>query len=295
MLAWLLRKRRASARHALWVGGLVLAPLLPLLAAAALRTGAPQAPVRVLPFYVEPMASSFAHVPETSAPAAVRPIPVVEPPKPATLSIRAFPWALALIAYSAGVAAFLIWFIVGHLRIRHWIRSARPLVEERVLTIFNAARQDARMPRSFVVVESARVPTPVSFGVLHSVVLLPKGLAERLTDAEMRSLAIHELAHLRRRDAPILSLLALVRGVLFFHPLVWLATRQAAALAEQAADDAVLEATGQPLPYARLLARLADELPRRAFSSPIRMTNSLISPASLAARISWASFPSWRH
>ena len=50
----------------------------------------------------------------------------------------------------------LIWLIVGHLRIRHWIRSARPLVEERVLTIFNAARQDARMPRSFVVVESAR-------------------------------------------------------------------------------------------------------------------------------------------
>ena len=42
----------------------------------------------------------------------------------------------------------------------------------------------------------------------------------------------------------------------FFNPMVWLATRRASALAEHCADDAVLEATGQALPYAKMLGEI---------------------------------------
>ena len=53
-----------------------------------------------------------------------------------------------------------------------------------------------------------------------------------------------------------------MRAVLFFHPLVWLACRQVSALAEETAcDDAVLDATGEPLSYAKMLARLAERFP----------------------------------
>ena len=41
ILGWLLRRRRASVRHALWVGALITAPLLPLLTGAIVRVGAP--------------------------------------------------------------------------------------------------------------------------------------------------------------------------------------------------------------------------------------------------------------
>ncbi|MBM4039992.1 MAG: hypothetical protein FJ290_15925, partial [Planctomycetes bacterium] len=119
------------------------------------------------------------------------------------------------------------------------------------------------------VVESARVHAPLTLGVLRPVVLLPAGLAEGLSESELRAVALHELAHVRRHDPLLLTLVSLVRAALFFHPLVWLAARQVASLAEQAADDAVLDATGEPLPYAKMLARIAERLPRRALATEL--------------------------
>ena len=53
-LTWLLRKRRAGARHALWVGALLVAPLLPLITSAVLRTGAPRRPCGSCPCTLNP-------------------------------------------------------------------------------------------------------------------------------------------------------------------------------------------------------------------------------------------------
>ncbi|KPJ72274.1 MAG: hypothetical protein AMS14_08080, partial [Planctomycetes bacterium DG_20] len=101
----------------------------------------------------------------------------------------------------------------------------------------------------------------MTVGTLHPVVLLPTGFAADVSDDELAAVAVHELAHVRRQDAAVLGLLSLVRAVLYFQPLVWLACRQAARLAEAACDDAVLEATGEPVSYAKMLARLAERLP----------------------------------
>ena len=56
-VTWMLRKRRASARHAVWLAALILAPLLPLLTSFATWSGAPQAPVNVMPAYEAPIRS----------------------------------------------------------------------------------------------------------------------------------------------------------------------------------------------------------------------------------------------
>jgi len=270
-LTWLLRKRRASVRHSLWVAGLLLGPMLPLVAALALRTGAPQAPVPVLPAYAEPIivpalpAQPISALPEHPPAVSVPPQPETAPE--AHVSVFAYPWALLLIVYGAGLAAFLAWLALGRIRIRRWIRSAVPLIDERALSAFRAARENVGLRRGFVVLKSNRAPAPVSFGIFHPMVLLPEGLADRLSDAELRALAIHELAHIKRKDPLVLFLVALVRAALFFHPLVWLAARQVSLLSEQAADDAVLDATGEAIPYAKMLARLAEDLPRRALST----------------------------
>jgi beta-lactamase regulating signal transducer with metallopeptidase domain len=230
LLTWFLRKRRASVRRALWAGALLVGPILPLVAALALRTGAPQAPVRVLPTYAEPVVASL---PTEPMPRGFASNPPTVPARPELqVSIMAYQWALLLIAYVAGVSAFLAWIVVGRIRIRRWIKSALPHTDQRVLTTFKTARETTGLTRDFLVLESRCVPSPVSFGILHPVVLLPKGLAPQLSDAELRALAIHELAHVKRQDSLMLSLVALVRAVLFFHPLVWLAARQISVLSE---------------------------------------------------------------
>jgi len=174
-----------------------------------------------------------------------------------------FPWACIAAVYAAGVAWCLAWIALGCSRIRQWVRSARPVTEPRVLAVFREARRRLGVRREFLVVESERVPAPLAFGSFHPRVILPQGLASRLSDAELHAVALHETAHIARGDTWILGFVSLLRAVFFFHPLVWLASRQVALFAEQAADDAVLEATGEPVGYAEMLARMAEALPAR--------------------------------
>jgi beta-lactamase regulating signal transducer with metallopeptidase domain/peroxiredoxin len=280
LLARLLRGRRATLRHALWVAAVLVAPLLPLLTLAASRAGAPQARVSVLPAYVEPPDLPQERPSPGPDPAGLLleegkgeggPATQTGEPEPAAspLSLWDYPWALLLVGYASGVAFFLGLTVLGRVRLRQWVVGAVPVLDERTRqTLVEAARR-AGLRRQVPVLESSRVPVPLTAGAFRPVVLLPGGLCARLSDAELCSLALHETAHIARKDPLILSLIPLVRALLFFHPLVWLACRQISLLAEQAADDAVLDVTGEPVAYAKMLARVAQELRRPSLTTEL--------------------------
>ena len=166
--------------------------------------------------------------------------------------------------YAAGAGAFLLLVLGGRLRIRSWVRAGTPASDERLRQALGRARTLAGLGRATGLIESPRAPTPFTVGAFRPVVVLPRRLAGRLSDAELDAVLVHELAHVKRHDPLLLALASLVRAALFFHPLVWLAARQVANMAEAACDDAVLDAGGEPVSYAKMLTRLAEELPRRA-------------------------------
>ena len=261
LMAYALRRRQAAVRHALWVSAVLLAPLLPVLGWMATNLEAPQAQLPLMPAYSAPAAvTAPAPVPAAPAPADVAP-----PVPPAAPSLLAYPWALALSAYASGAVVLFALVAVGRLRMHRWIRYGRVVTDSRVLGTFRAVRARLGLAaRDVTVVENTDVPGPMTVGDRHPVVLLPAGFTENTSAEELEAVAVHELAHVKRHDAAVLALLSLVRAALYFHPLIWLACRQVARLAELACDDAVLEITGEPVSYARLLARLAEELPRRA-------------------------------
>ena len=70
-LTRLLRKHRAAVRHRLWLAALLLVPVLPLIAAAIQRAGAPQAQVAVLPVYHAPANPTTRNAPPESGAAQV--------------------------------------------------------------------------------------------------------------------------------------------------------------------------------------------------------------------------------
>ena len=271
LIAWGLRRRRAATRHRLWVATLFCAPLLPLLAWGASRWNAPRAEIPVMPIYqpaVVAPAPTAEFVPPSVAVQRAQTVAVTPSPKPA-FRVWNYPWALALMGYGAGAAFFLALVALGWARLLRGAWRGSVSADPRVGPAFDAARRELGLRRHVRVVESEGVPAPVTIGFLRPTVVLPTGLARSLADGELRAVAIHELAHVRRRDPLLLALVSLVRAGLFFHPLVWVATWQVAALAEQAADDAVLDAGEAPAPYARMLARLAESLPRGGFSTEL--------------------------
>jgi Tol biopolymer transport system component/beta-lactamase regulating signal transducer with metallopeptidase domain len=180
-----------------------------------------------------------------------------------------YPWAVALLVYLCGLGVFVLLMFVGLLRIGKYIRQGRILTEPRITEIFNAARRKLGHTRGCVVIETEAIPIPMTIRTFYPVVALPKDFTRELSDTEWRTVALHEVAHIKRNDPLVLSIVSVLRAVFFFHPLVWLAAREIFTLCEEVADDAVLETTSEPLGYAKMLTRLTETITRRMLSAEL--------------------------
>ena len=87
--------------------------------------------------------------------------------------------------------------------------------------------------------ESAHAPMPLTWGVLRPVVLLPEGSRE-WPPARLRTVLLHELAHVKRFDLVAQAIAQAACCLYWFHPLAWMAARQLRKERERACDDAVL-------------------------------------------------------
>lgn len=91
---------------------------------------------------------------------------------------------------------------------------------------------------------------PGVFGIARPTLVLPRGIAERLSAEQLDAIVAHELYHLERRDNLTAALHMAVEALFWFHPLVWWLGARLIEERERACDEAVLEAKRQPLAYA---------------------------------------------
>lgn len=112
------------------------------------------------------------------------------------------------------------------------------------------------LDRSFAVRCSPTVQVPMVWGLWSPTILLPEAAMDWPTD-RMKSVLLHEFAHVKRRD-DIAHAIARVTQILFWvNPLIWFACRRARAAQEQACDDAVLRSGVESWVYAEHLLGIA--------------------------------------
>ena len=99
-------------------------------------------------------------------------------------------------------------------------------------------------------------------GVIRPLILLPTMALSGLSEEQLETVLLHELAHIRRRDLWINLLQGLVEIVLFFHPAVWWISRRIRAERELCCDD-VVAARCPPMVYARALIQLEEHRSHR--------------------------------
>jgi len=116
-------------------------------------------------------------------------------------------------------------------------------------------RMGVRRPPTVLVGDGVN---PMLMGISHPTIVLPaEQLAEGNTE-NLRLVLAHELAHLRRRDLLWNWLPMLAETLFFFHPLVWIATREAQLAQEIACDDLTLRSTESASgDYAKMLVDVA--------------------------------------
>jgi uncharacterized protein (TIGR03435 family) len=128
-------------------------------------------------------------------------------------------------------------------RLRRW-RAIRSVVRASVATNI-AAPVEVR--------SSMGLLEPGVVGSLRPVVLLPHGIAERLTPSEMDAILAHELCHVRRHDNLLACVHMIVETIFWFHPLVWWIGARLLDERERACDEDVISRGSQPGIYAEAI------------------------------------------
>ena len=140
---------------------------------------------------------------------------------------------------------------------RLFILKARAtvMVDAPWLTALARAQQRMGFKHGTALLTSNELPSPISWGVVRPVILLNAEAAQ--SHAEAEAIITHELAHVARLDWAKLLLARVAVAFFWFNPFVWLLSREAHQLREEAADDSVLSTDIDETEYARLLVGVA--------------------------------------
>ena len=141
-------------------------------------------------------------------------------------------------------------------RVRRILRNGLPSTQLDQIAKTVAAECGLQRPIKVLVHEN--ILAPLTCGVLHPVILLPRD-AEGWDEHDLHRALIHELEHARRGDWITQLVARIVCAVYWFHPLVWIIWRHLCLEAERACDDAVLQ-RAEHTEYAEQLVLLSRRL-----------------------------------
>lgn len=160
----------------------------------------------------------------------------------------------------------LIWLIGCVLLFGAWLRNRRALAATigagrivrsgREWETLEQVRTWLGLRRKVTLVVSPAMNEPGVWRVFKPVILLPEGIADRLTDSELEAVMLHELVHVERWDNLVSVLQRVICCILWFHPFVWLLDRQLLAEREQSCDDTVIKLSGASKVYASSITKV---------------------------------------
>lgn len=240
--AWLLtlavRRNRAAVRYGIWM-------------AASVKF--------LIPFSL--LISMGSHVEWRTA------LPIAQPPaadllndivlsaqSPDVVIVTSEPPPLSLVPILIGV-----WICGVLLGLVFWIRSLRQLrAIQRA-----AAPLDLNLP--IPAMSSPALLEPGVFGIRDPVLILPAGITDRLTPAQLEAVIAHEMCHVRRRDNLTAAIHMVVEVIFWFHPLVWWVRTRLVAERERACDEEVVSLAGDREVYAEAILNVC----KLYFESPL--------------------------
>jgi bla regulator protein BlaR1 len=130
--------------------------------------------------------------------------------------------------------------VISLMRFRTWLRIRAAVRSSTSLAI----------PGLVEVRSSAGLLEPGVAGLFQPLLLLPEGIVERLTPAQLEAVLAHELCHVRRRDNLTAAIHMVVEALFWFHPLVWWIGVELVKERERACDEDVLRLGSEPQVYA---------------------------------------------
>ena len=175
------------------------------------------------------------------------------------------PWSSTIIiGYLVGVALFSIRLFRGFLYSRQLRHQATVIHEPAILKIVDEISRKLLLQTAPLVMWCTKTAVPTVVGTLRPVVLLPASWAKDVVGQQLQHVLMHEFIHLRRHDPIVNCFQNVAETLLFFHPLVWLVSREIRLQRELSCDAAVVDAGADLHLYANTLTDVAFSASRKA-------------------------------
>jgi beta-lactamase regulating signal transducer with metallopeptidase domain len=155
-----------------------------------------------------------------------------------------------------GVILFLFRLISQFAEIRNLRKTSLPFENLEVQTLTDRLVVNLGMSRKMEIRTTGRAHSPLTFGVMTPVILLPAALIFQLSPAHLEAVIAHELAHVKRNDYLSNLLLSTLEVLFFFHPCYWWMSQTVKELRENAADELALKAGISSTDLANALAEV---------------------------------------
>jgi bla regulator protein blaR1 len=251
VLAFVLRRNRAHVRYAMWLASSMkfLVPFAALIAIGH-QVNWPQ------PSVAQPAVAQLIDAvgqPFSTGALSTPPVAVVAGAQP----WRAFVAPGLIAIWALGSTVLIVGWIARWRRVTSIVRRAVPADDGRVVdALRRLAGADAdTAPIALPIVISDAPMEPGIFGLRAPILVWPRGMEHRLTDAQVDAILLHELAHVRRRDNLTSVLHMIVQALFWFHPLTWWIGARLVDERERACDEDVVRAGSEPHVYAESILK----------------------------------------
>jgi beta-lactamase regulating signal transducer with metallopeptidase domain len=282
--ATMLRRDSAAARHLVWLLALIAMLMVPVLSAMLpqwrvlpewTRTASKSPPISATAQPVDRPAMGQIEIPRNGVRSDVEPAPALQPTAAATepppvgstpvsrpqVVVAKSTWSQALpLVWGLGFGALVLRLLAARWAL--WSAGRRGAVlgcDDPVAQALKAGCVQLGIRRPVTVMIHHDRTIPIVWGLWRSRLLLPSA-ARDWNGEQLRSVLLHELAHIKRWDMLGLLLAQMVCALHWFNPLVWLAAWRLGVERERACDDLVLAGGVRASAYAGHLLEIVTQL-----------------------------------
>lgn len=157
-----------------------------------------------------------------------------------------------------GVAIFSLRSAGGFFLLERMRRRQSVAVSAQLQEICNELQRRLGLTRVIRYAQCQWLEAPAVIGWFRPIVFLPLTALTGLSEAQLRTVIAHELAHIKRLDSFVNAFQVVVETLLFYHPAVWWLNKRIRLERENCCDDAAIALCGNAVEYARALTLMEE-------------------------------------
>ncbi|MDO4941581.1 MAG: BlaR1 family beta-lactam sensor/signal transducer [Lachnospiraceae bacterium] len=177
------------------------------------------------------------------------------------------------IIWTAGMILTACYFLFSIMKVHIYRRQAYSVTsqnEPELYKQFRSCADELRIRRRIRLYASCSISNPVSYGLLHPIIMIPQDLDILLPKDELRFIFLHELQHYKQKDMILNHLTCFWQILYWFNPFIWYGFRQFRNDREIACDHSVLRVIGSKnsVNYGHALLKYAGQMQKDLFAAP---------------------------